>query len=68
MLPSKVYEFIRWTIAIALPAVSLLITTLASIWEWDIPADQISLTLDAIALFLGALFGVSKYVNDKKSK
>lgn len=67
MLPSKVYEVIRWTIAIALPAIGILLTTLAKIWNWtDFPAEQISLTLDAIGLFLGALFGISKVVNDKK--
>lgn len=66
MLPSKVYEIIRWTIAIALPAIGLLITTIASIWNLQIPAEQISLTLDAVGLFLGAVFGISKVVNDKK--
>lgn len=68
MLPSKVYEIIRWAIAIAIPAIGLLITTLANIWNWDIPAEQISFTLDAIALFLGTIFGISKITNDKKSK
>lgn len=67
MLPSKVYEVIRWTIAIALPAIGILITTLTKIWGWEnVPAEQIGLTLDAIGLFLGAVFGISKVVNDKK--
>lgn len=66
MLPQKVYEALRWVIAIVLPAISLLIITLANIWEWDLPSEQISLTLDAIALFLGTIFGISKIKNDKK--
>lgn len=66
MLNQKVYEIIRWTIAILLPATGILITTLANIWGWNIPAEQISLTLDAIGLFLGAVFGISKVVHDKK--
>lgn len=66
MLPQRVYEIIRWTIAIALPAISILITSLTAIWELDIPAEQISLTLDAVALFLGTIFGISKLANDKK--
>lgn len=67
MLPSKVYEFIRWTIAIVLPAIGILITSLAGIWGWEnFPAQEISLTLDAIGLFLGAVFGISKVVNDNK--
>ena len=67
MLNQKLYEAIRWIIAIALPATGILITTLANIWGWNIPAEQISLTLDAIGLFLGAIFGISKIVNDKKN-
>ena len=66
MLPQKVYESLRWIIAIVLPAISLLIATLANIWEWDIPSDNICLTLDAVALFLGTIFGISKVMNEKR--
>lgn len=65
MLPQKVYEIIRWIIAIALPAVGLLIVTINSIWELGLPAEEISLTLDAIGLFLGTIFGISKVIKDK---
>ena len=68
MLPQKVYEAIRWTIAIALPAIGVLLTTVNGIWNLGWPAEQISLTLDAIGLFLGAIFGISKIENDRKSK
>jgi hypothetical protein len=67
MLPSKIYEILRWTIAIALPAIGVLITTLNGIWNLGWPAEQISLTLDAIGLFLGAIFGISKIQHDKKA-
>ena len=66
MLPQKVYEALRWVIAIVLPAISLLIATLANIWKWDIPSENICLTLDAIALFLGTIFGISKVINEKR--
>lgn len=66
MLPQKVYEALRWVIAIVLPAISLLIATLANIWEWDIPSENICLTLDAVALFLGTIFGISKVMNEKR--
>lgn len=66
MLPSKIYEAIRWIIAIVLPAISVLIVSLNTIWGLGWPAEQISLTLDAIALFLGAVFGISKIQNDRK--
>lgn len=68
ILPKKVYEAIRWLIAIALPAVGLLITTLDNIWNLGLPAEAISSTLNAIGLFLGALFGISKISNDKTAK
>lgn len=68
MLPQKIYEALRWTIAIALPAIGVLITALNGIWNLGWPAEQISLTLDAIGLFLGAIFGISKITNDKKGQ
>lgn len=68
MLPQKIYEAIRWIIAIVLPALGLFITTLANIWAWEIPAEEISLTLDAIGLFLGAIFGISKVINDRETE
>lgn len=66
MLPQKVYEALRWIIAIVMPALGLFIATLTNIWELDIPSEQICLTLDAIALFLGTIFGISKIKNDKR--
>lgn len=68
MLPHKLYEIIRWAIAIVLPALGLFITSITGIWNLDIPAEQISLTLDAVGLFLGAIFGISKLVNDSKDE
>lgn len=67
MLPQKVYEALRWLIAIVLPALGVLIVTLNNVWNLGWPAEQISLTLDAIGLFLGAIFGISKVINDKKA-
>jgi hypothetical protein len=64
MLPQRIYEIIRWTIAIALPAIGIFVVTIDSIWELGWPAQEISLTLDAIGLFLGSLFGISKVVHD----
>ena len=66
MLPQKLYEALRWIIAIALPALGVLITAINSIWKLGWPAEQISLTLDAVGLFLGAIFGISKIQHDKK--
>lgn len=68
MLPQRTYEIIRWTIAILLPALGVLITSINAIWSLDLPAQEISLTLDAVGLFLGTIFGISKIANDKKKK
>ena len=68
MLPQRTYEIIRWTIAILLPALGVLITSIYSIWSLNLPAQEISLTLDALGLFLGTIFGISKITNDKKKK
>ena len=66
MINQKLYEIIRWTIAIAIPAISLLIVSICEIWELNIPYDKITLTLDAIGLFLGMIFGINKIKHDKK--
>ena len=66
MLPQKVYESIRWLIAIVLPAIGVFIVTINSIWYLDLPAQEISLTLDALGLMLGTIFGVSKILHDKE--
>lgn len=68
MLPKRTYETIRWLIAIVLPAIGVFTVTLEGIWGFGLPAEEISLTLDALGLFLGTVFGVSKIMNDKKGK
>lgn len=65
VLPQKLYEAIRWLIAIVMPAFNILFATLAKAWAWDIPVEAILVTLDAVALFLGTIFGISKLSNDK---
>ncbi len=68
MLPQKLYESLRWIIAIILPAIGVFIVSIDSIWALGWPAEEISLTLDAIGLFLGSIFGISKLVNDSKEE
>lgn len=66
MLPQKLYEVLRWIIWIVLPAIGVLLTTLAGVWSWNIPLDAILATLSAIELFLGTILGISKYNYDRK--
>lgn len=65
MLPQKLYELFRWLIWIVLPAIGVLITTLAGAWGWNIPLDAILATLSGIELFLGTILGISKFNNDR---
>ena len=57
-LPDKAYDVLKWICLICLPALSVLYFTLAKIWglpyEAEIPA-----TINAIAVFIGALIGIS---------
>ena len=64
MLPKEIYELIRWIIALFLPGLGVLVVSINGIWNLGWPAEEISLTLDAIGLFLGTIFGISKLVND----
>lgn len=68
ILPTKVYEILRWFIWIVLPAVGVLLSTLAGAWGWNIPLDAILATLSGIELFLGTILGIAKISNDKENK
>lgn len=64
MLNSRVYDILKWIAIICLPALSLLVGALGQIWGWA-DAEKITLTISAVATFLGALIGVSTYKYNK---
>ena len=66
MLPDKVYEVLRWLVAVFLPALGVFFSTLAEAWHWNLPTEAILTTLSAAELFLGAIFGISKVIYDRK--
>ena len=66
MLPDKVYEVLRWLVAVFLPALGVFFSTLAEAWNWNLPTESILTTLSAVELFLGAIFGISKVIYDAK--
>lgn len=68
MLPDKVYEVLRWLVAVFLPAAGVFFSTLAEAWHWNLPTEAILATLSAVELFLGAIFGLSKVIYDSKEK
>lgn len=65
VLNQKLYEVIRWLVAIVLPAIIVFFDTLANAWGWNIPVEAITTSLSAFELFLGTIFGISKLSHDK---
>lgn len=58
LLKDSVYDILKWVCLIGLPALATLVSALGAIWA--IPnTDKLVLTINAVALFIGALIGVS---------
>ena len=66
-LPDSIYNFLKWTCLIALPALAVLYFTLAKIWGLPYGAE-ITATINAVALFIGTLIGVSQISINKESE
>lgn len=66
-LPNNVYDVLKWTLMIAVPAVITLISTLGTIYGHD--TTIITATIGAVATFVGALIGISNsnYYKDNDS-
>ena len=65
-LPDKLYDILKWCVCILLPAIGTFYMAMAG--TWGLPyAEQISQTTQAVALFLGAIIGVSsvQFYKDK---
>lgn len=54
---SKVYDVVKWLIIVGLPSISVFIATLGQIYGFN--SDVIVLTINAVAVLLGSLLGVS---------
>lgn len=67
-LPNKVYDVLKWFLLVVVPAFTLLLTTLTTLWNWDIPINAIVGTINAFALFLGVCLGISTYQYNKAVK
>lgn len=64
-LPDKLYNFLKWFCLIALPALALLYFTLAKIWGLPY-GPEITATINAVALFIGSLIGISQHTINKE--
>jgi len=61
IIPSKIYEILKWLLLIVVPAFITLFSFLASAWQWDIPVEAITGTITAIATFIGVCIGISNH-------
>lgn len=66
-LTNKTYDILKYIVTIALPAVTALWLSIASIWHLPY-GEPIGATLSAITVFLGALIGVSSANYNKTNK
>lgn len=60
MLNNKVYDVLKWIIAIVMPAAAVLYGNLGPDWGWYEP-QLIVKTITEVQLFLGTIFAVSCY-------
>lgn len=59
-MSNKVYDIMKWVIAIVMPAAAVLYGNLGPDWGWYNP-QLIVKTITEIQLFLGTIFAVSCY-------
>lgn len=67
ILSTTAYNYLKYTVQIALPAAGTLYFTLAQIWNLPY-GEQVVGTITAIALFGGILLGVDKSRYDKSEQ
>lgn len=66
-LSNAIYEGLRWVTVALLPTIGAVISGLNAAWNWGLPIEAISTTIDIIGMALGALFLGSKLSYDKKA-
>jgi hypothetical protein len=65
ILPDKVYTILKWICLIALPAVAVFYFTISKIWGLPFGAE-IPATINAVAVLIGALIGISQHNLNKE--
>lgn len=67
ILSDKAYQIIKWVVLTVLPALSVLVGVLGKAYGFE-QTDITVLTINAVAVFLGAVTGVSQYNYNKDSQ
>lgn len=58
LIPSRVYDILKWLGLIVLPALAVFVGTVGPAWDWP-HVDATVTTLNALGILAGALIGVS---------
>ena len=66
-LPDKWYDVLKWLSLVFFNAVGVLYKTLAAVWQLPY-GEEVLTTCAAIALFIGALIGVSTAQYNKEQR
>ena len=67
MLPSKLYDWLKWICVILLPATATLVFSLSAIFHWEWGEIAVGV-ITAVDTFVGALIGVSTAQYNKVKK
>ncbi|MDG6128723.1 phage holin [Lactococcus formosensis] len=67
IMNDKTYNIIKWVVLTVLPALSVLVGALGKAYGWE-STDLAVLTINAVAVFLGAVTGVSTLNYNKQQK
>lgn len=60
IIPDKVYNVLKWTCLIALPAIAVFYFAISKIWGLPYGAE-ITATINAVAVLIGSLIGISQH-------
>lgn len=65
-LPNRLFDFLKWVAILFLPALAILIRSIFAIWNLPFGAE-LSDTIIALQVFLGAIIGVSTLNYNKEA-
>lgn len=60
IIPDKIYNILKWTCLIALPAIAVFYFAISKIWGLPYGAE-ITATINAVAVLIGSLIGISQH-------
>ena len=67
-LSNKCYDWLKFFCTVFVPALGTLIFAINKIWGWPPYAENIVGTLSAVAVFIGALIGISSMQYNKEQR